>query len=172
MVRNLGGSGLKEVPMVEKVPMTITGYKALEDELKDRQQNIRGKIIREIEEARAHGDLSENAEYHAAKEAQSHNEGRIMELEDKLGRAEVIDPAKMSGDNIKFGATVKMVDEDTDEEKVYQIVGDLESDIKSGKISISSPIARAMIGKEEGDSIEVAAPSGTRAYEILDVKYV
>ena len=158
--------------MVEKVPMTITGYKSLEDELKDRQQNIRGKIIREIEEARAHGDLSENAEYHAAKEAQSHNEGRIMELEDKLGRAEVIDPTKMSGDNIKFGATVKMVDEDTDEEKTYQIVGDLESDIKSGKISISSPIARAMIGKQEGDSIEVVAPSGTRAYEILDVKYV
>ena len=119
MVRNLGGSGLKEVPMVEKVPMTITGYKALEDELKDRQQNIRGKIIREIEEARAHGDLSENAEYHAAKEAQSHNEGRVMELEDKLGRAEVIDPTKMTGDNIKFGATVKMVDEDTDEEKIY-----------------------------------------------------
>lgn len=158
--------------MVEKVPMTITGYKALEDELKDRQQNIRGKIIREIEEARAHGDLSENAEYHAAKEAQSHNEGRVMELEDKLGRAEIIDPTKMSGDSIKFGATVKIVDEDTDEEKVYQIVGDLESDIKSGKISISSPIARAMIGKEEGDSIEVAAPGGARAYEILDVKFV
>lgn len=158
--------------MVDKVPMTITGYKSLEDELKDRQQNVRGKIIREIEEARAHGDLSENAEYHAAKEAQSHNEGRIMELEDKLGRAEVIDPSKMSGDTVKFGATVKIVDEDTDEEKVYQIVGDLESDIKSGKISISSPIARAMIGKEEGDSIEVAAPGGARAYEILDVKYV
>lgn len=158
--------------MVEKVPMTINGYKMLEEELKGRQQEERPRIIREIEEARAHGDLSENAEYHAAKEAQSLNEGRIMELEDKLGRAEVIDTSKMSGDTVKFGATVKIVDEDTDEEKTYQIVGDLESDIKSGKISISSPIARALIGKEEGDSIEVAAPGGARAYEILEVHYV
>lgn len=158
--------------MVDKVPMTINGYKMLEAELKNRQQELRLRIIREIEEARAHGDLSENAEYHAAKEAQSMNEGRIMELENKLGRAEVIDTSKMSGDTVKFGATVKLVDEDTDEEKTYQIVGDLESDIKAGKISISSPIARAMIGKEEGDSIEVAAPSGARAYEILNIAYV
>ncbi|MEM8839278.1 MAG: transcription elongation factor GreA [Pseudomonadota bacterium] len=157
--------------MVDKVPMTVAGYQALEEELKDRQQNVRPRIIREIEEARAHGDLSENAEYHAAKEAQSLNEGRIMELEDKLGRAEVIDTAKMSGDTIKFGATVKLVDEDTDEEKTYQIVGDLESDIRSGKISISSPIARALIGKEVGDSIEVVAPGGARGYEILEVAY-
>jgi len=158
--------------MVEKVPMTIAGYKMLEQELKERQQKERPRIIHEIEEARAHGDLSENAEYHAAKEAQSMNEGRIMELEDKLGRAEVIDTTKMSGDTIKFGATVKLVDEDTDEEKIYQIVGDLESDIKSGKISLSSPIARAMIGKEVGDSIEVTAPGGTRAYEILEINYI
>ena len=157
---------------MQSAPMTQGGFAALKEELTERSGEERQRIIAAIAEARAHGDLSENAEYHAAKEAQSHNEGRIMELEDKLGRAEVIDPTKMSGDNIKFGATVKMVDEDTDEEKTYQIVGDLESDIKSGKISISSPIARAMIGKEEGDSIEVAAPSGTRAYEILDVKYV
>ncbi|MEM8794362.1 MAG: transcription elongation factor GreA [Pseudomonadota bacterium] len=157
--------------MVDKVPMTVAGYQALEEELKDRQQNVRPRIIREIEEARAHGDLSENAEYHAAKEAQSLNEGRIMELEDKLGRAEVIDTAKMSGETIKFGATVKLVDEDTDEEKTYQIVGDLESDIRSGKISISSPIARALIGKDVGDSIEVVAPGGARGYEILDVAY-
>lgn len=158
--------------MVEKIPMTITGYRMLENELKARQQEERPRIIHEIEEARAHGDLSENAEYHAAKEAQSMNEGRIMELEDKLGRADIIDPAKMSGPVIRFGATVKLVDEDTDEEKAYQIVGDLESDIKSGKISISSPIARAMIGKEVGDVIEVTAPGGTRAYEILEVKYI
>lgn len=158
--------------MVEKVPMTINGYKMLEDELKDRQQQVRPRIISEIEEARAHGDLSENAEYHAAKEAQSMNEGRIMELEDKLGRAEVIDTSKMSGNTVKFGATVKIVDEDSDEEKVYQIVGDLESDIKGGKLSISSPLSRAMIGKEVGDSIEVTAPGGTRAYEILEVNYI
>ncbi|MEP2944494.1 MAG: transcription elongation factor GreA [Hyphomicrobiales bacterium] len=158
--------------MVEKVPMTISGYKMLEEELKDRQQNIRQRIISEIEEARAHGDLSENAEYHAAKEAQSMNEGRIMELEDKLGRAEIIDTSKMTGSIIRFGATVKLVDEDTDEEKTYQIVGDLESDLKLGKISISSPIARAMIGKEVGDSIEVTAPGGTKAYEILEVNYI
>ena len=158
--------------MVEKVPMTISGYKMLEEELKDRQQKTRQRIISEIEEARAHGDLSENAEYHAAKEAQSMNEGRIMELEDKLGRAEVIDTSKMTGDTIRFGATVRLVDEDSDEEKTYQIVGDLESDLNAGKISISSPIARAMIGKEEGDSIEVAAPSGARAYEVLEVNYI
>lgn len=157
--------------MVEKVPMTVDGYKMLENELKDRQQNVRPRIIKEIEEARAHGDLSENAEYHAAKEAQSHNEGRIMELEDKLGRAEVIDTTKLSGDTVKFGATVKIVDEDTDEEKTYKIVGDLESDISQGKISISSPISRALIGKEVGDSVEVAAPGGARGYEILEVNY-
>lgn len=158
--------------MVEKVPMTISGYKMLQEELKDRQQNVRQRIISEIEEARAHGDLSENAEYHAAKEAQSMNEGRIMELEEKLGRAEIIDTSKMTGGIVRFGATVKLVDEDTDEEKTYQIVGDLESDLKLGKISISSPISRAMIGKEVGDSFEVTAPGGTKAYEILEVNYI
>lgn len=158
--------------MVEKVPMTISGYKVLQEELKDRQQNVRQRIISEIEEARAHGDLSENAEYHAAKEAQSMNEGRIMELEEKLGRAEIIDTSKMTGGIVRFGATVKLVDEDTDEEKTYQIVGDLESDLKLGKISISSPISRSMIGKEVGDSFEVTAPGGTKAYEILEVNYI
>jgi transcription elongation factor GreA len=128
--------------------------------------------VNAIAEAREHGDLSENAEYHAAKEQQSHNEGRIMELEDVIARAEVIDITKMSGDTIKFGATVRLVDEETEEEKHYQIVGDQEADVNSGKISISSPIARALIGKEEGDSVEVAAPGGARAYEILKVQFV
>lgn len=156
---------------MNKIPMTNSGYVALEAELKKRTTEDRPRIIQAIAEARAHGDLSENAEYHAAKEQQSHNEGRIAELEDNISRADVIDPSKLDGDTIKFGATVKIVDEDTDEEKSYQIVGDMEADVKSGKISISSPIARALIGKETGDSIEVAAPGGARAYEILSVKY-
>src|ERR1700742_5350025 len=134
--------------MVEKVPMTAGGYAALEVELKQRQSVDRPRIIEAIAEARSHGDLSENAEYHAAKEAQSHNEGRISELEDLTARAEVIDLSKMSGDKIKFGARGKLVDEDTEEEKTYQIVGDQEADVKAGRISISSPIARALIGKE------------------------
>ncbi|KEQ08932.1 MULTISPECIES: transcription elongation factor GreA [Pseudorhizobium] len=153
--------------MVEKVPMTQNGFNQLHEELRWRQQEERPRIIEAIAEARAHGDLSENAEYHAAKEAQSHNEGRISELEDLTARAEVIDLSKMSGDKVKFGATVKLIDEDTDEEKVYQIVGDQEADVKAGRISVSSPIARAMIGKEVGDSIEVNAPGGSKAYEIL-----
>ena len=153
--------------MVEKVPMTQNGFNQLHEELRWRQQEERPRIIKAIAEARAHGDLSENAEYHAAKEAQSHNEGRISELEDLTARAEVIDLSKMSGDKVKFGATVKLIDEDTDEEKVYQIVGDQEADVKAGRISVSSPIARAMIGKEVGDSIEVNAPGGSKAYEIL-----
>ena len=128
--------------------------------------------VQEIAEARAHGDLSENAEYHAAKEQQSHNEGRVSELEDLLSRAEVIDVKKLSGSTVKFGATVTLIDEETEEEKTYQIVGEQEADVKSGKISILSPIARAMIGKGEGDSIEVAAPGGARDYEILAVKFV
>ena len=156
---------------MEKIPMTVGGHVALEAELKHRTAVERPRIITAISEARAHGDLSENAEYHAAKEQQSHNEGRIAELEDKLSRAEIIDVTKLSGSKVKFGATVTLVDEDTEEEKSYQIVGDLEADVKSGKISISSPIARALIGKEEGDSIEVAAPGGARAYEILTVNY-
>ncbi|MCD1634839.1 transcription elongation factor GreA [Martelella mediterranea] len=155
--------------MVEKVPMTKIGAAKLSEELRWRQQEERPRIIQAIAEARAHGDLSENAEYHAAKEAQSYNEGRIGELEDVTTRAEIFDPAKMSGDKVRFGATVKLVDEDTEEEKIYQIVGDLEADVKEGRISISSPISRALIGKEVGDSIEVNAPGGARAYEILEV---
>ncbi|MHA1190032.1 MAG: transcription elongation factor GreA [Alphaproteobacteria bacterium] len=156
---------------MEKVPMTPAGYSNLEQELKRRTSQDRPQIIQAISEARAHGDLSENAEYHAAKEQQSLNEGRIAELEEKLSRADVIDLASLSGDTIIFGATVTLVDEDTDEEKKYQIVGDMEADVKEGRISISSPIARALIGKTEGDSIEVAAPGGARGYEILKVKF-
>ena len=157
--------------MVEKVPMTQSGFSKLQEELRWRQQEERPRIIEAISEARAHGDLSENAEYHAAKEAQSHNEGRVGEVEDLLARAEVIDLSKMSGSKIKFGATVKLVDEDTDEEKTYQIVGEQEADVQSGRMSISSAIARVMIGKEVGDSIEVVAPGGSKAYEILAVNW-
>ena len=157
---------------MEKAPMTANGFVQLKEELRWRQQEERPRIIEAISEARAHGDLSENAEYHAAKEAQSHNEGRIGELEDLISRAEVIDPSKLTGASIKFGATVTLADEDTDEEKVYQIVGDQEADVKAGRISISSPIARALIGKEEGDSIEVQAPGGARGYEIVSVKFI
>ncbi|MAY63715.1 MAG: transcription elongation factor GreA [Rhizobiales bacterium] len=157
--------------MVEKVPMTQGGYTQLQEELRWRQQEERPRIIEAIAEARAHGDLSENAEYHAAKEAQSLNEGRIGELEDYVSRAEVIDPSKMSGNTVKFGATIRLVDEDTEEEKVYQIVGDQEADVKKGRISISSPISRALIGKAIGDSVEVVAPGGSKAYEILEIKW-
>lgn len=152
--------------------MTAGGHAALEAELRRRQSEDRPNIIQAISEARAHGDLSENAEYHAAKEQQSLNEGRIAELEDILSRAEVIDVSKLSGDTVKFGATIKLVDEDTDEEKTYQIVGDQEADVKAGKISISSPISRALIGKSEGDSVEVSAPGGSKSYEILSIKFV
>ncbi|MBA4611161.1 transcription elongation factor GreA [Stappia taiwanensis] len=156
---------------MEKVPMTSAGHAMLERELKQRTSEERPRIIQAIAEARAHGDLSENAEYHAAKEQQSHNEGRINELEDKLGRAEVIDVTKLSGDTVKFGATVTLVDEDTEEEKTYTIVGDVEADVKAGRISISSPIARALIGKSTGDSVEVAAPGGAHAYEIIKITF-
>ena len=157
---------------MEKVPMTAGGHRLLQEELQRRQSEDRPAIIQAIAEARAHGDLSENAEYHAAKEQQSLNEGRISELEDLLSRSEVIDISKLSGDTVKFGATVELADEDTDEESTYQIVGDQEADVKEGKISISSPIARALIGKSEGDSVEVAAPGGARSYEILAVKFI
>lgn len=156
---------------MEKVPMTENGFRMLEVELQKRQSEDRPAIIQAIAEARAHGDLSENAEYHAAKEQQSLNEGRVAELEDMLSRAEVIDVSKLSGDTVKFGATVKLVDEDTDEEKTYQIVGDQEADVKAGKISISSPTSRALIGKSKGDSVEVSAPGGAHSYEILSIKY-
>ena len=152
--------------------MTATGLKSLEDELNQLKNVERHEILKHIAEARAHGDLSENAEYHAAKEKQSFIEGRVIELEDMIGRADVIDISKMSGTTVKFGATVTLADEDTDEKKKYQIVGDHEADIKKGRISISSPIARALIGKSKGDSVEVAAPGGARSYEILKVEFV
>jgi transcription elongation factor GreA len=157
---------------MNKVPMTGGGFETLKEELRWRQQEERPRIIEAIAEARSHGDLSENAEYHAAKEAQSLNEGRVSELEDLIARAEVIDISKLSGDKVKFGATVVLVDEDTDEKKTYQIVGDQEADVKSGRISISSPIARALIGKEVGDAVEVNAPGGARGYEIVKVQFV
>lgn len=151
--------------------MTAGGHAALETELKQRQQVERPRIIQAISEARAHGDLSENAEYHSAKEQQSLNEGRIAELEDKLGRAEIIDVSKLTGTKIRFGATVTLIDEDTEEEKKYQIVGDMEADVKQGRISISSPIARALIGKDIGDTVEVISPGGARSYEVMAVRY-
>lgn len=157
---------------MDKIPMTIRGHQALEAELKFRQQEERPRIILAIQEARAHGDLSENAEYSAAKEAQSLNEGRIAELEDKLSRAEVIDVNKLSGSTIKFGATVTLVDEDTEEEKRYQIVGDMEADVKAGRVSISSPIARALIGKKVGDLVEVNTPGGGKSYEVKGLSFV
>jgi transcription elongation factor GreA len=157
--------------MVEMVPMTQPGYNALEEELKKRQSVDRPRIVEQIAEARAHGDLSENAEYHAAKEAQSHNEGRIAELEDKLARAEIIDVSKLSGDTVKFGATVTLIDEDTEKKAVWQIVGEPEADAKKGRISITSPLARALIGKKKGASIEVVAPGGAKAYEITKVDW-
>jgi transcription elongation factor GreA len=157
---------------MEKVPMTSAGNIMLQKELKQRTTVERPRIVDAIAEARAHGDLSENAEYHAAKEAQGHNEGRIQELEDKLSRAEVIDVSKLSGDVVKFGATVSLIDEDTEEEKRYMIVGDVESDVKQNKVSISSPISRALIGKSVGDSVEVAAPGGAHSYEIVEVKFI
>src|ERR1051325_745879 len=150
---------------MEKIPMTGAGYAALEAELRHRQAVDRPRIIQQITEARGHGDLSENAEYHAAKEQQSLNEGRIAELESQIARAEIIDVSKLTGDTITFGATVKLVDEDTDEEKVYQIVGEAESDVKQGRVSIGSPIARALVGKKVGDTVEVATPGGGKSYE-------
>jgi transcription elongation factor GreA len=156
---------------MDKIPMTAAGYAVLEEELKHRQQVERPRIIQQITDARTHGDLSENAEYHAAKEMQSHNEGAIAELEDKLARAEVIDVSKLSGDTIKFGATVTLVDEDTEEKKVWQIVGEPEADAKKGKISIASPLARALIGKTKGTSVEVVTPGGAKAYEVKKVEW-
>ena len=156
---------------MEKIPMTRRGYDALDAELKQLKTVDRPAIIKDIAEARAHGDLSENAEYHAAREKQGFIEGRIKELEGTLSLADVIDPAKLSG-AIKFGATVKIVDEDSDEEKTYQIVGEVEANIEAGLLNIRSPLARALIGKDEGDSVEVVTPGGRRSYEILSVKYV
>ncbi|WP_093968605.1 transcription elongation factor GreA [Actibacterium lipolyticum] len=156
---------------MEKIPMTREGHTALDAELKTLKSVERPAVIRAIAEAREHGDLSENAEYHAAREKQSFIEGRVKELEGLLSLAEVIDPSKLSG-AIKFGATIKLVDEDTDEEKTYQIVGEPEADIERGLLNIKSPLARALIGKDEGDSVEVKTPGGGKSYEVLSVQYV
>lgn len=155
---------------MEKIPLTRAGFDKLDAELKQLKTVDRPAIIRAIAEAREHGDLSENAEYHSAKEKQSFIEGRVKELEGAISLAEVIDPAKLSG-AIKFGATVTLVDEDTDEEKTYQIVGEYEADIENGRLNIKSPIARALIGKEEGDSVSVRTPGGEKAYEVLEIVY-
>ena len=152
--------------------MTAGGYQTLDDELKRLKTLERPAVIAAISEAREHGDLSENAEYHAAKERQGWIEGRIAEIEDKVARAQIIDVSKLSGKQVKFGATVSVVDEDTEEEARYQIVGDHEADVKEGRISLSSPLSRAMIGKEVGEVVEVYTPGGVKAYEILKVEWV
>jgi transcription elongation factor GreA len=156
---------------MDKVPMTHQGFQNLEKELKFRQQEERPRIILAIQEARAHGDLSENAEYSAAKEAQSLNEGRVAELESLIARAEIIDVSKLTGNTIKFGATVSLIDEDTETERKYTIVGDVEADVKQGKVALSSPIARALIGKKVGDTIEVNTPGGGKSYEVTGVRF-
>jgi transcription elongation factor GreA len=156
---------------MDKVPMTAAGHAAMMDEIKHLKSVERPRIIRAIEEARSHGDLSENAEYHAAKEQQGWTEARVAELEDKISRAEVIDISKLSGDTVKFGAKVTLVDQDTEEESIYRIVGEFEADVKKGLISVSSPIARAIIGKRKGDSVEVSTPGGGKSYEIVKVRY-
>ncbi|WP_071797631.1 transcription elongation factor GreA [Natronohydrobacter thiooxidans] len=156
---------------MEKLPLTRAGQHMLDTELKKLKSEERPAIIRAIAEAREHGDLSENAEYHAAREKQSFIEGRIKELESILSRAEVIDPAKLSG-AVKFGATVTLVDEDTEEERKFQIVGEPEADLEKGLLNLKSPLARALIGKDEGDSVEVQTPGGARSYEILSIRYI
>lgn len=157
---------------MEKFPITAAGYAKMEAELRQRKSIDRPAIIEAISEARAHGDLSENAEYHAAKEKQGFNEGHIQDLEDKISRADIIDPTKLSGDVVKFGATITLLDEDTDQQKTYQIVGEYEADLDKGGISIVSPLARALIGKKKGDLIEVNTPKGSKGYEILKVEYI
>jgi len=157
---------------VQKFPMTAPGLQRLNDELRQLKAEERPSIIRQIAEARSHGDLSENAEYHAARERQSFIEGRIAELEEIVSSAEVIDPSSLSGEHVKFGAHVWLVDEETEKESAYQIVGVHEADIKDGKLSISSPLAKALIGKKVGDTVSVPAPGGDRSYEILGVKFI
>jgi transcription elongation factor GreA len=156
---------------MSKVPMTVGGYDRLQEELKRLKSTERQAIIRAIAEAREHGDISENAEYHAARERQSFIEGRVIELEDKIARAEVIDVAKLSGKVVKFGASVTLADEETDEQALYQIVGEDEADISKGLLSVTSPLARALIGKSIGDSVEVTTPRGSRAYEVVKVNF-
>lgn len=158
--------------MSEKVPMTAGGYARLEEELRHLRSVARPEVIKAIAEAREHGDLSENAEYHAARERQSFIEGRVAELEDKISRAQVIEPSKLSGDTVMFGATVDVADEDTDQESTFQIVGETEAEVKEGRIAVTSPLARALIGKQEGDSVEVTTPKGAKAYEILKIRYI
>ena len=157
---------------MDKVPMTAGGYTRLEEELKHLKSVERPAIIKAIAEAREHGDLSENAEYHAARERQSFIEGRVLELEDRLSRAEVIDVSRLSGDAVKFGATVKLADEETDVESTYQIVGQDESDIKAGRLSITAPLARGLIGKAVGDTVEITTPNGSKSYEIVSIQFV
>ncbi len=157
---------------MEKVPMTAAGYSRLQEELKHLKTVERPAVIRAIAEAREHGDLSENAEYQAARERQSFIEGRVLELEDRISRAEVIDVKALSGNSIKFGATVKLADEDTDEETTYQIVGQDESDIKAGRLSVTAPLARGLIGKSVGDVVEVTTPNGSKSYEVMDIRFV
>ncbi|HEY1425303.1 MAG TPA: transcription elongation factor GreA [Caulobacteraceae bacterium] len=157
---------------MDKVPMTAEGYQALDEELKRLKSQERPNAIAAIAEARTHGDLSENAEYHAAKERQGWIESRIAVIEDQVARAQIIDVSKLSGAQVKFGATVSVVDEDTEEKARYQIVGEHEADVRAGKVSIASPIARAMIGKEKGDVVEVNTPGGVKAYEILKIEWV
>ncbi len=157
--------------MMDKIPMTRAGHSALDEELRMLKSAERPAVIRAIAEAREHGDLSENAEYHAAREKQSFVEGRIRELEAVLSRADVIDPSKLSG-AIKFGATVTVVDEDTEESRVYRIVGEAEADIERGLLNIRSPLARALIGKDVGDSVEVRTPGGEKCYEVLEIQFV
>ena len=156
---------------MQRIPMTPEGYARLEEELRHLKSVERPAVIRAIAEAREHGDLSENAEYHAARERQSFIEGRLAELEDKISRAEVIDVSKLSGRQVKFGATVTLVDEDTDEKAAYQIVGQDESDIKTKRLSITSPLARALIGKQVGETVEVSTPGGSKSYEIVKVQF-
>jgi transcription elongation factor GreA len=156
---------------MDMVPMTVDGFKKLEAELHRLKAEERPRIIAQISEARAHGDLSENAEYHAAKEAQGLNEARVADLEDKLSRAEIIDITKLSGDSVKFGATVSLEDEESGDKVKYMIVGEHEANVKEGKISINSPIARALIGKTKGESCEVTTPRGSRSYEVLKVEF-
>ena len=157
---------------MEKVPMTVEGYHALDEDLKRLKTIERPAVTAAIGEARLHGDLSENAEYHAAKDRQGWIEGQIAEIEDKMARAQVIDVRKLSGNQVKFGATVSVIDEDTEEKARYQIVGEHEADVKKGRVSITSPIARAMIGKESGEVVEVNTPGGVKAYEIVKVEWV
>jgi transcription elongation factor GreA len=157
---------------MQKVPMTADGYQRLTEELKHLKAVERPAVIKAIAEAREHGDLSENAEYHAARERQSFIEGRVQEIEDRISRADIIDVTKLTGDTVKFGATVTVADEDTDEEITYQIVGQDESDVKQGRLSVTAPLSRVLIGKSVGDVVEMTTPGGSKSYEIVNIQYL